>query len=338
MLRSIRRKFKKIMFHLEILDLYQKKELAETPTYIQIEPTVRCNLDCITCSRGKVIQTYRKMDITLEEIDKILSFLPNLKSVKLQGLGEPLFHPQIIEILKRFKDRNIRVWMISNGTLFLQEKYRNIILDYVPDIAVSFDSTNKETFNQLRKGADMERVIQGIKMLVEDRNKRKADTIIGINFVVSHKNYFELDTLGDLAIKLGLDYVMVADVENWMIPGELAYEGSRSFVAESRKYVKEIDDGVKKLRIKLLKKRIILGYKGREKRLGNCHWPFNSMFITVEGLANPCCMRMHREHSLGNLFQVTSFDDIWNGQAYRDFRKEHMTRSPASKLCANCPD
>ena len=222
MLESIPRKFKKVKFHLEVLEWYKKQEVADSPSYIQIEPTVRCNLDCVTCSRGKVIQTYRKMDLTLEEIDKVLANFPRLKWVKLQGLGEPLFHPQITEMLQKFKERNIKVWMISNGTLFLQEKFRNIILDYVSDIAVSFDSTNKETFNMLRKGADMERVIQGIRLLVEDRNKRNSDAAIGINFVISHKNYFELDALGNLAIDLNLDYVTVADVENWMIPGELA--------------------------------------------------------------------------------------------------------------------
>lgn len=336
MLESIPRKFEKVRFHVGI-DRYEKKEIADTPTHVQIEPTVRCNLDCITCSRGKVIQTYRKMDLSLEEIDKILSSLPNMKSVKLQGLGEPLFHPQIIEMLKKFKERSIKVWMISNGTLFLQERFRNIVLDYVDDIAVSFDSTNKETFNMLRRGADMDRVTQGIKLLVEDRNKRKADVAIGINFVISHKNYFELGELGELAISLGLDYVTVADVENWMVPGELAYEGSRFFVAESRRYAKEIDEGVRRLRIKLLKHGILLGYKNREKRLGNCHWPFNSMFITVEGLATPCCMRMHREHAFGNVLQ-SSFNDIWNGQAYRDFRKSHMSKDITNRLCANCPD
>lgn len=337
MLKSMFRKYKKVKFHLNI-DSFEKREIADLPTHIQIEPTVRCNLDCITCSRGQVIQNYKKMDMSLEEIDQILSFLPNLRSVKLQGLGEPLFHPQIVEILQKFKQKGIKVWMISNGTLFLQEKYRNIVLDYVSDIAVSFDSVNKETFNQLRKGADMDRVLDGIKLLVGDRNKKNADVAIGINFVISHKNYFELDKLSDFAISLKLDYITVADVENWMIPGEQGYEASVSFVTESRKYAREIDESVKKLRIRLLKKGILLGYKNREKRLGNCHWPFNSMFITVEGLVTPCCMRMHSSHSFGNVIEKKSLEDIWNGDAYRTFRKNHIEKDSSNIMCATCPD
>ncbi len=337
MLESARRKLGKIMFHLEMFDWYRKKETAPAPTYLQIEPTVRCNLNCLTCTRNKVIQDYKNMDMSLEAVDRLLSYFPGLSSVKLQGLGEPLFHPQIKEMLQKFRARNVKVWMITNGTLFTQEKYRNIVLDYVPDIAVSLDSVNKDTFNRLRRGADFDRVIEGLRLLVEDRNKRKANTIIGINFVVSHENCRELGALGDMAAGLKLDYVTVADVENWMIPGEAGYEEAGAFVAESRKCAKEIDIGVKKLRLKLLGNGIILGYKSRAKRLGKCHWPFNSMFITAEGFANPCCLRMHKSHSFDNVFEKP-FDDIWNGQKYRDFRKSHMRRDASNAMCANCPD
>lgn len=336
MLKSVRRKFRKAMFHIE-LGRFDKSEITAPPTHIQLEPTVRCNLHCITCSRDTVISTYKKMDLTLDEIDRILSFFPRLKSVKLQGLGEPLFHPQIEEVLKRFKDRGVRIWMISNGTLYHNEKYRNMILNYVDDLAVSFDSINKETFNMLRPYADMDRVKENIKLLVADRNKMNSDLAIGINFVISYKNYFELPGLYDLALELGIDYVSVVDVENWMIRNELGYDGASAFVAESRKFRKEIDEGVRKLRLRLLKKRIILGYKSYKKRLGSCYWPFKSVFITVEGLATPCCMRMHRTHALGNVLE-TPFPDIWNGERYTELRKAHISGDTSNLLCGTCPD
>ena len=147
------------MFHLNIWN-FKKVEVAASPTHIQIEPTVRCNLDCVTCSRSSVISKYKRMDLSLEEIDQIISLFPRLKSVKLQGLGEPFFHPQIVGMLKKFQQNDIKIWTISNGTLFLQEKYRKLVLDYVSDIAVSFDSVNKENFNQLRHGANMDKIIE----------------------------------------------------------------------------------------------------------------------------------------------------------------------------------
>jgi len=336
-LKSFSRKIGKIKFHVG-LGRFKKKETADTPTHIQLEPTVRCNLHCITCTRDTVIPTYSKMDLTVEEINKILSFFPNLKSVKLQGLGEPLFHPQIEEILRKFKERKVRVWMISNGTLFLTEKFRSLLLDYVSDVAISFDSTKKEVFNQLRRPADMDKIVQGIKLLVNERNKRKSNLTIGINFVISHMNYTELPELYDMAVDMKLDYVSVVDVENWMIAGEMGYDESRMFVGESRKYVDEIAKGIKQLRMRLLKKGIVLGYKNHDKRIGKCYWPFKSMFITVEGLATPCCMRMHREHSLGNILEAKSLNDVWNGKKYTEFRKAHIKNDTTNEMCGNCPD
>ncbi len=337
MLRSIRRKFEKVRFHLR-LDRFDKKETALTPTYIQLEPTVRCNLNCITCTRDKVIKDYQKFDLTLEEADKILSLFPNLNSVKLQGLGEPLLHPQIVPLLEKFKRRNIRVWTITNGTLLNSEKYRSILLNYVDDVAISFDSVNKENFNYLRRGADMDRIIQGIKLLTEERNKRKSNLAVGINFVISHKNYLELGQLHEIAAALRVDYVTVADVENWMIPGEDEFRDSAAFVAETRKLSPLIRKKVNRLRLRLLKKGIILGYKHCQKKLGNCYWPFKSVFITVEGEITPCCLRMHKAHSLGNIFELGSFEELWNSERYKAFRKSHLDQDTSNLTCSLCPD
>ena len=337
MLKSIRRKFEKVKFHLQ-LDRFNKGEIALIPTYIQLEPTVRCNLNCITCTRNKVIGTYKKFDLSLEETDKIISFFPNLNSVKLQGLGEPLLHPQIVPMLERFKQKKIRIWTITNGTLLNSEKYRHILLDYVDDVAISFDSVNKDNFNYLRRGADMDRIIQGIKLLTEERNKRKSNLAVGINFVISHQNYQELDQLHQMAITLKVDYVTVADVENWMIPGEEEFKESAKFVAETRKLSPQIRKKVNRLRLRLLKKGILLGYKHCLKKLGNCYWPFKSVFITVEGEITPCCLRMHKAHSLGNIFELKSFEELWNSERYKAFRKSHLDKDTSNLTCSLCPD
>lgn len=337
MFRSIIRKYKKVRFHLQI-GRYKRKDITNLPTHIQIEPTVRCNLNCAACTRKQVIQSYKKLDLSLEEIDQILSYLPNLKSIKLQGLGEPLLHPNISEVLQKFKQNGIKIWTISNGTLFLQEKYRNLVLNYISDIAVSFDSVDKEKFKELRGGADMNKVLEGIRLLIKDRDQKKLDTAIGLNLVVSDQNYLELCRLGDLAIDLNVDYVTMGNIENWMIPGEFGYECSISFVKKARQYSKEIDRGISKLRFKLLKKGILFGYKNREKRLGKCAWPFNSMLITVEGLVTPCCIRMHSAHSFGNIFENKSIAEIWNSKIYRGFRKSHMAKDNSNLMCRDCPD
>ncbi|MCX6967074.1 MAG: radical SAM protein, partial [Verrucomicrobia bacterium] len=314
------------------------EELPGSPTDIQLEPTVRCNLHCITCSRDTVIGSYKKTDLELTEVDQILSLFPNLRSVKLQGLGEPMLHPQIARILQKFQERNIRIWTISNGTLFNTEKYRRLILDYVSDIAVSFDSVNKEVFGFLR-GTDMDKVIQGARQLIAERDDAQKQVLIGLNTTVSHKNFTELDRFYDLARDLKIDYLSLNEVENWMIQTDLGFKESAAFVAESRKHAAEIKKAVSRLRFKLLRSGILSSYSNSGKRLGNCFWPFKSLFISVEGAVTPCCLRVNREHALvKDLFNAGSVEEVWGSEAYRNLRKAHLCGDQSHPLCGQCPD
>lgn len=335
-LRSIRRKLQKARFYLGLCR-FDRKEKTDLPRHIQLEPTVRCNLHCLTCSRDKVIDSYRNVDLSLEAIEKIISFFPRLKSIKLQGLGEPFLHPQIEEILKRFKQRNIRVWLISNGTLFSSEKYRSLVCNYVWDTAISFDSVDDKIFAELR-GADIHTIIHGVKQLVIDRDRNNPDALIGINYVVSHKNYFELEKLYHLAADLKVDYVTIVDVENWMVPGEPGFEESKAFVTEAHTHALHIKKAVKKLHFRLLGKGILLAYKDSSRRVGSCFWPFKSLFVTVEGLVTPCCIRMHRQHALGDILKVRSLEEIWGSLQYRTLRQCHLAKDSSNIMCGRCPD
>ena len=334
---DIKRKAKKVIFHI-LMDRYHKKNIVSEPTFIQLEPTVRCNLDCITCSRPQVINEYKKMDMDIDEIGKIITFFPKLKSIKLQGLGEPLLHPQIGDILKKLVNKNIKVWIISNGTLLNSDKYRNLLVDYVSDVAISIDSVNEENFNYLRKGANLRKITDGIKLLVAERNIKKSNLTIGINFVVSHKNYNEIEKLYDLIVDSGVDYLTINSVENWSIADENGFNDAAEFVAESRKYRQQISGSVKKLFLKLMKKRIVFGHKKPNKRIGKCFWPFKSLCINVEGFVTPCCLRMNKRHSFGNIFQVKSLNEIYNSKEYQCFRNAHIIKDFSNRMCGSCPD
>ena len=92
MLASISRKLAKATFHLAN-DRFTKLLKPESPRFIMLEPTVRCNLHCITCTRDSVIHTYKKTDLTTGDVDKILSFFPKLESIKFQ-VSDPFLRPR----------------------------------------------------------------------------------------------------------------------------------------------------------------------------------------------------------------------------------------------------
>ncbi|MDB3945457.1 radical SAM protein [Gammaproteobacteria bacterium] len=302
-----------------------------------LEPTVRCNLHCITCTRDSVIHTYKKTDVTEEDIDKILSFFPKLDAIKFQGLGEPLLTRNIENILERLTSRKVRLWTISNGTILHKQKYRDLFLNYFRDVTISFDSTSSDLFKKLRVGATIEQVKDGVKIFIADRNLKNREVSIGITFCVSHENVHELGDLYRLAVELGVDYVVTQQVENWTVRGEESYEQFADYAAQALRQGENISRELKKLRLRLMTKGILHGSKSPESRLSKCAWPFKSLFINVEGYVTPCCIRMHRDHSFGNILEAESLEEIWHGDNYQQLRRAHIEKDSSNVLCGACP-
>ena len=67
---------------------------------VYIEPTNRCNLECRTCMRNEWSEPLGQMDReTFGHILESLRVFSPLPKVFLGGLGEPLFHPEIVEMV-----------------------------------------------------------------------------------------------------------------------------------------------------------------------------------------------------------------------------------------------
>lgn len=114
MLQSVQRKIEKAGFHIGFR-FYRKIEAPPVPVHIQLEPVVRCNLHCISCVRDNVIDAYPKRDLTLEDVDRIISLFPRMQSVKLQGFGEPFLHRQIGRIFKNLRKETLKYGLFQTA-------------------------------------------------------------------------------------------------------------------------------------------------------------------------------------------------------------------------------
>ena len=337
--KSINRKLRKALFHFTIDSKYKKKIIMPLPEYIQLEPTIRCNYDCVGCTRLTVLKD-RKLDISVNNVKKILQLLPTLKKIKLMGLGEPFLHPEYEKILKLFQEKKLRLWSISNGSLLFRERHRNLVHKYYEDITISLDTTDAKEFSVIRPGGPgLERILDTIRILVKERNEGYSNITVGIAFAVGHMNYQKIHQSYELALDLGVDYMHITGIENWTIKNQKSYERYASFAESSRKLQNEIDKSVLNLRMKLLAKGIISGYKNSKLRLNNCHWPFNGLNVTVEGIATPCCIRMDPKiHKLENILKLNKFEDLWNGEKYISLRKAHINKDFSNLMCGSCPN
>lgn len=122
-----------------------------------------------------------KREVWTKALDEIGSWPTNI-NLDIHGAGEPLMHPDFLNILAYAKSKgNINVGFFCNATLLNQEKARAIIELGVDWVCFSIDGSEKEIFEYFRKGAVLEAVEENIKYLLSIRKNKKPN--ISFNMV-----------------------------------------------------------------------------------------------------------------------------------------------------------
>jgi MoaA/NifB/PqqE/SkfB family radical SAM enzyme len=184
-------------------------------TKIYIEPTVACNLDCITCFRNAWDQPIGRMsDETFERFLAGLSKLSPLPDVYFGGIGEPLFHPKTIEWIRRVKELGGKVELITNGTI-LNEKIARQLIDAGLDVLwVSIDGATPESYEDVRLGAELPVVLENLRRLFKMRKGGHfPQPEIGVAFVAMKRNIADLPKIIQLGHTFGARYYSVSNIQ-----------------------------------------------------------------------------------------------------------------------------
>ncbi len=139
---------------------------SAAPTFLNIEPTTRCNFSCWYCV-GRYME---QADIDEANFALMLDNYPTVKTIALVGEGEPLMHKGFFDMAKLARDRGIRVVCISNGSAFSQSVIEKLCDAEVAYISISIDSIDPKTFAESRIDGDLARVWSGIEKLREYRD------------------------------------------------------------------------------------------------------------------------------------------------------------------------
>jgi Fe-coproporphyrin III synthase len=180
---------------------------------LYIQPTTCCNLHCRTCIRNVWDNPEAYMDMnTFQRMLESLDELPDLTRVVFSGFGEPLTHPNILEMIQAVRRRDLAVTLGSNGLLLDAEMARELIRLGVDRLVVSVDGVKPETYARIR-GAMLSQVLNNIRALNEVKSQLGSLTpALGIEFVVLRSNVAELAELAGLASRLNAARVLVSNV------------------------------------------------------------------------------------------------------------------------------
>jgi hypothetical protein len=96
--------------------------LADNPI-AWLEPTQQCNLSCDGCYRQNV-KAHKSMDDVQADLD-VFARLRNFDGVSIAG-GDPLMHPELIEIVRRVTRMGRKAIINTNGLAMTKEKLREL--------------------------------------------------------------------------------------------------------------------------------------------------------------------------------------------------------------------
>jgi hypothetical protein len=89
-----------------------------------LEPTSACNLACDGCYRENVSNSHKSMDVVREEVE-VFKRLRNADGVSIAG-GDPLMHPEIVEIVRVVKESGMKAIINTNGGALTMDLLREL--------------------------------------------------------------------------------------------------------------------------------------------------------------------------------------------------------------------
>ena len=174
----------------------------DQPTFLNIEPTTRCNFNCWYC----IGRHMKQEDIDIDNFAKVLDNFPSVKTIALVGEGEPLLHKDFFNMAHMAKDRGIRVMIISNGSAFSKSVIKQLCEAEIAYIGISIDSSDAATFASSRLEGNLPKIWEGIKRLREYRDEHGYRyPKIGVKGTLFSHTQNELPAIVDEAKRNGVE-------------------------------------------------------------------------------------------------------------------------------------
>jgi MoaA/NifB/PqqE/SkfB family radical SAM enzyme len=313
---------------------------------LYIEPTSRCNLACRTCIRNTWNEPMGDMDSeTFGLLVRQLTRFPHLESVMFGGFGEPTAHPRILDMVRAVKALGLRAEMTTNATLLDDALIEGLLRERLDMLWISLDGTTEESFDSIRAGASLSRVMENVDRLAR-RNGRDGHAIeIGIAFVVMKTNLGDVKHLDRLARSVGARRILVSHVLPYSEAMEKEMLCLQTLTLETFTFAPgktelslpriDVNNTTKETLFSLLQGFENLTFMGNRVAVDARRCRFvhgRTAFVRWDGRVAPCMGLLHshrtflyglerkvRAHDFGDVRTGDLFE-IWNSPAYTAFR------------------
>ncbi len=284
--------------------------LAGYPLSLTFEATNVCNLRCPYCFTGAGEVARERSMMPMELYRRLLDELgDHALQMDFYNWGEPLLNKNIYEMIRLASDKGVSTIVSTNFSLpFDRERAEALVASGLHAIGAGIDGARQESLERYRVGADFEKIIQNMRLLVDAKRALGSDTpLICWAFHVFEHNRHEVEEARSMARDLGVEF-----------------EATKGWVAG-----KEWDSGSEF--------RFPPGTAPGPQR---CKYLWSYAIVNNDGRVAPCAASFYQEDDFGSL-EDASFRAVWNNRRFREARRLFRLRSgagPGARLiCYGCP-
>lgn len=181
------------------------------PKKIYAELTTRCNLHCPMCVKYAAGSHIVEEDLPLAAFKGLASSLAHARYLILNGIGEPLLHPELEEIIsfaRTYMTPEAIIGFQSNGMLLDEEKSLKLISAGLSTLCLSLDNL-EDTATDNAGEHSIAAVSRAIASLVAAKTRLAAARFtIGLEMVLTKPTIGDLPRFVQWAADHGADYVI----------------------------------------------------------------------------------------------------------------------------------
>ncbi len=224
--------------------------------------------------------------------------------VELYLFGEPLLHPQIVEMIDYCKDAGMCISLSTNATLLTKKRSHSLINSNIDFFTICLDAISRQTYEAIRAKANFMKVMDNVEYFLSIRLPTSPKHTI-VQLIKMRDNIDEVDKFIDEWSNRGIQ-IHLKNLITWR--GDI---DSINILEQNHQTLAEVHNEP-------------------------CDRIWRHFTVFWDGTVVPCHFMYDKKYTIGNI-QDKSLLELWNNSKFVDFRKQHIlserTGIPACEKC-----
>ncbi len=311
----------KVITSYALSNVFKRDIRMGKPFVLMVEPTNLCNLKCPLCPSGNGDMTRPRGTMELAHFEKVIKEqADHLFLLMLWNQGEPFINKQLTNMIRIATAHNVPT-LTSTNVHYIKtpEMAEDIVDSGLSEIIVSLDGVTSESYVKYRVGGNFDRVLEGIRLLVQAKEKLGAThPVIHLQFIIMKHNEHEIEAARKLSRDLGVD--------------RLSLKTAQVYTEEEAQTYLPTDENLSRYDYRAEK------LATKSKITNSCRHLWYSTVINWDGAVSPCCFDKDVHYGLGHAGNGQPFEAVWTGEKYTDFRNAILKDRASVPICNNCSE